>query len=404
MISPQADLEFRYSAADRDGVRSRGVMRAAHREDAIARLSHAGLLVITIAESRHRTFQFSYGSRMSPADASAGLQSLGELLSSGLPLARALEALPELSPRSWESLQPSLLRSIRDGRSLAEAFRHGPVQLPRIAIGLIAAGEQSGRIAASVKHAGQLLETQNAQRTAMASALAYPAFLAVVGTTTVTMLIVFVFPRMAQLLTDLGQQIPASTQSLINLGGFIARWFVLILILFASVILGIRTLLSNRETLVRVHRALLRVPLLSGIRHSAATSRICLCMSAMIDEGLPIARALEVVDQVISDEELKLRLQNVVARVMAGESVAVAMQQSQLVTRTAVMMIAVGDRSGNLAMMFRNAAAIEAAKAERAVKLFTKFAEPALVLILGTSVMYVASALLQAVYAITPTA
>ena len=403
MIASLPDREFSYKATNAAGSITRGSVRAAHKVDAISLLAQRGLLVVRIDEWHNRLAPAHMQRKLSLPDAAAGLQALAELLSAGLPLTRALIALPDLAPRSWIALQPSLLRSVQDGRSLAEAFAQAPTKLPRVAMGLIRAGEASGRVGASVRHAASILETQHAQRAALTSALAYPAFLAVVGSSTVTLLVVFVFPRMAQLLVDLGQEIPESTRALIAMGEFVSHWFVALALVPALCVAGVRQLLARPRTLKRMHGALLRLPLVGGIRHSAATARICVAMGAMLEEGLPVSRVLTLIDQVVGDEELRARLQVARDLVTQGESFSAAALNTQLFTKPALLMISAGELAGTLPRMLHNASLVEAARAERKIRLMTKFAEPALVLVLGASVMFVAAALLQAVYSITPT-
>lgn len=251
-------------------------------------------------------------------------------------------------------------------------------------------------------HAALLMENQHARRVALRNALGYPTFLVVVGATTVMLLVVFVFPRIAQMLADLGQDVPASTRWLIFVGHALSRWSVLIIIVFALAAAGVRELFGRRSSRRWIHRGLLRVPIVGGIRNASATSRFCLAVGAMLEEGLSVTRVLTIADQVVGDDELRSRLRSTRDLVIAGESLATAVRKTELLTRTATMMIAAGEIAGNLPSMLRNASMIEATRAEQRLRTVTKFVEPGLVLVLGGAVMFVAAALLQAVYSIAP--
>ncbi|NUS97110.1 MAG: hypothetical protein HOQ11_06860, partial [Gemmatimonadaceae bacterium] len=146
---------------------------------------------------------------------------LGDLLESGLPIARALAALDDLAPPSWRELLPVLRERIREGAGLARALGSAPVEVPSLVIGIVQAGEAGSGLAAAVKRSADIMEEAAATRAALRNALAYPIVLATAGAGSVALLVGVVLPKFARILADLGQALPPTTRLVLGAASMI---------------------------------------------------------------------------------------------------------------------------------------------------------------------------------------
>jgi general secretion pathway protein F len=391
-------VAYTFKAVRRDGTPEQGVIEAATREAAVALLGSRGIFAIEVAEpaaSQRRA-------RASAEDLALGLRALVTIFASGVPLARALGMLHDLVPESWQAALPELRRRVEQGERLGAALEASPLPFPPQVIGIIGAGEAGSGLVAATESAAQLLEQRAAMRAALRNALAYPCILAIAGSASVALLIGFVLPRFADLLSDYGQTLPVSTRIVLGFGAFARVTAIPALVLGAIVIALLPAWLAQHDRMRRLHQALLRLPGVGVIRHSSATAHACSALAALLNSGVPLAGALSHAARASGDQEIESRVGRARAAIATGERISTALQSTAALTPTAIRLIRVGEETGRLAEMVAHASRIEAAHALQQLQRLTRGLEPVLILLFGGVVMLVAAALLQAMYGLRP--
>jgi len=392
-------VSFSYRAVQADGTLERGSVAAESREAAARLLAARGLLPLELTTS----WRSARTVRLSARDAALGLRPLATLLGAGLPLARALVALPELAPPTWAPVLPATLAAVREGAPLGGALEQSGVHLPPVVFGILRAGEAGSGLAPAVARAADLLEDSAATRAGIRGALAYPAMLAVAGVASVTLLVGVVLPRFAAMLADLGESLPASTRVVLAAATTARRAAIPGLLLLSLGLFVWRRWANTPAGGERWHALLLRAPLLGDIRNSAATARVCGALAALLDSGVPIATALTSATRAAGDHALEARGRRARERILGGARPSAAFGHERALTPTAVRLVRAGEESGQLATMLQHAARIEREQASERVKALVRLLEPALILGLGGVIALVAAALLQAMYSIRPT-
>jgi general secretion pathway protein F len=394
-----ADRYF-YRAARSDGGLEMGVFAAESRAEAARTLEGRGLFPVELRVEREE----SAGGRRVPArDLALGFRVLATLLEAGLPMTRALSAMGELAPPSWASALPEIARAVREGSSLGAALEQGPLLVPPVVLGIVRAGEAGSGLAMAVRRAAELLEHQAAMRSAVRSALAYPALLATAATASVALLVGVVLPRFGAILADLGQSLPPTTRFVLNASTLIRAWAPAGAIAVAIALVLWRSWVSTEEGRERWHALLLDLPLLGSIRRSAATARTGAALSALLESGVPIAAAMLHAARASGDASLTRRILTARESVVEGLRPSDALSQQAALTPTAVRLARAGEETGRLAEMLSHAAALERERSESMVRSAVRLLEPALILAFGGLVALVAAALLQAIYSVRPT-
>ncbi len=391
-------VAFTFKAVRRDGSHEQGVIEATTREAAVALLGSRGAFAIELAAPAAHQRR----SRVSAEDLALGLRALVTILSSGVPLARALAMLEDLVPDSWHAALPELRRRVEQGERFGAALEVSPLPFPPQVIGIIAAGESGSGLVAATESAAQLLEQRAAMRTALRSALAYPCMLAVAGSASIALLVGFVLPRFAELLTDYGQTLPFSTRAVLMFGAVARVAAVPGLIGMALLIALLPAWLAQRDRMRRLHGVLLRVPAVGDIRRSQATAHACSALAALLSSGVPLAVALTHAARASGDLEIEARLIRARAGIARGDRISAALKGAAAFTPTAIRLVRVGEETGKLADMLAHASRIEATQALQRLQRLTRGLEPMLILLFGGFVMVVAAALLQAMYGLRP--
>lgn len=390
---------YAFRAARGDGTLERGVLEAPSREAASALLASRGLFPL---ELRAREGVGRAGARLPAGDLALGLRALATLLGSGLPMGRALRTLEELAPPSWAEVLPSVRESVRQGRGLASALASAPAAVPPVVLGIIQAGEGGSGLAVAVERAAALTESGAAVRAAVRNALAYPVLLACAGTLSVALLVGFVIPRFAGILTELGHVLPASTRLVLASASAVRAAAIPLGVGAALSFLVWRRWVAREDGRRGWHRLLLGLPLVGPSRLAAAGARACAALAALLESGVPMGAALRHASVAAGDAAVAARLLAARERVVRGEALSRALEAERAVSAPVVRLARAGEESGRLAAMLGHAAGLEAARAEQGVRRAVRLLEPALIVGFGAVVALVAAALLQAVYGVRP--
>jgi len=390
---------FRYRAVLNDGTTEKGVMTAESRAAVAAHLTSRQAMPLEISSVTSLATRY----RLLPIrEQAVGLRTLSTLVSSGLPLTKALAAFAELAPSAWLAGLDAVREGVRQGQTFAGALESSRVGLPTVVIGVIRAGETAGQLPAAVTAAADMTEFRANSRAALQSALAYPLILAVASLASLMLLLGVVVPRFATALADTGATLPASTQTLITLAAWIRASFVPALLASAVTLAGWRAWIEMPGGRLRWDKWMLSVPLSGDIRQAAATSRFCEALGTLLRSGVPVATALTSAGSALTNTYLASRLATARELVLEGAALSRSLLDSGVVTTTAARFVRAGEETGALATMLAHASQIERMRVEHLTKNTLRLVEPSLILVFGGVIAAITASLLQALYSVRP--
>ena len=395
---------FAYRAVEPSGRRVRGRDVAATGAALTRDLERRGLLVLDVAETRDDGTARG-GRRGAPGSRRTGVlditRALAALIPAGLPLARALTAAAELASAEVAAAVLAVRERVERGESLAAALGEYPALFSPVYVGLVRAGEKSGDVAGAFTRLATQLEREAQLRSRLVSALLYPALLSVAGGAAVLVLLLFVLPRFAELLSGAGAALPRSTVYLLAFSTAVRRYWPALALLplaVAGAAAGMRRADGPARRLVA--RALLAIPVAGVVRRDAVTARFARLVGVLLSGGAPLLAAIDaslesVADPLARDDAVRIREQ-----VRAGVSLHRAVAASPLFPPLLAQLVAVGEESGRLGEFISKAADVFEERTERATTRLVALAEPAMIVVFGGLVGFVALSLFQAIYSI----
>jgi general secretion pathway protein F len=390
---------YRYEAARADGALVSGIVDASTADLANATLIDRGLYPIALVSAEGDEEARRPASRR---DLAIVFRSIAALVAAGVPLERAVGATEPLAGRALRDTLGAARAGLREGKSFAQALAAGRGAVPGVVLGMIRAGERGSRLAAALEQVATHLEHEAELVAPVRQALAYPLLLAAAGTVSVLVIGTVVVPRFAELLGDLGQQLPVATRLLLAGSGLLVRFWPVLVVLAVgacwAAFEGLRRPAGQRW----LAGTLLTLPVIGRVRHALATARVGRALGGMLATGLPMLPALDAAREAAGDHAIAERLARARERVAQGAPLTHALEREGAVTAVALQLFAVGESSGRLAEMVLRAGDLAAQDAERGLKTLVTLLEPALIVAFGGLVAFVAVALLQAVYSIRP--
>jgi type II secretory pathway component PulF len=391
---------YAFQAVDVAGKRLRGHAQASS-SGALARsLEERGLYVLDVAESADGAEArrgFRLGRRREVLEVT---RALAALLPVGMPLAQALNAASGVASGDVKAALSQVREHVEHGDTLSTALAQHRELFSPLYVGLVRAGEKSGDLESAFARLADQLERDEQLRGRILSAAIYPMLLATAGTVAVTVLLFFVLPRFVTLLEGSGATLPKSTATLLALAAGLHRgWPVLVLIPFvvAAFVAWTRTSDAGRRTW---SSALLALPGIRTLRRYALAGRFARLVGVLLGGGAPLLPALDDTVESIGDPVARDDVVRIRTRVRDGSSLRAALAESRLFPPLLAQLVGVGEEAGQLQTFLMKSADIFEERTERATQRLATFAEPAMIVIFGCMVAFVALSLLQAIYGI----
>ena len=331
-------------------------------------------------------------------DFSTGLATLVE---SGISILTALELLGGQSgKKSLKKAVAGLVEGIRGGGSLSAAMDSRPKSFPETYRRVVRASEQTGNLETGLKQAAAYIEKQDTSRQKVWRALAYPAFVLAMAAAVVVVLITIALPPLVGLFESLGAQLPWTTSLLIAVAGFVLeRRFTI----FAGVILLIAAvifLLRLPSVRLARDRALLKLPVIRSIIIGRGMQQFCQTASMLLGAGLQLPMVMDIAVQGSRNLVIRRAFVGVRERLLQGEGLSRPMREAGVFPPLLVEMVVVGEKTGALDNTLATLADYYEKKVERNLSTLVSLIEPALTLVIGGVVIFIALSMITPLYSI----
>lgn len=316
------------------------------------------------------------------------------LAQSGIPVIESLVFIEnDAAKLKIRLVAKELRRQIMAGSTFADTIAKYPQIFGQIYIGLVKAGEDSGELEKTLERLMELLKKEAAIRSRVIGTLMYPAFVILLAMFIVTVMLVFVFPIFKDMFDNQGKTLPWITSTLMDLGMFLKAYWVLIPIIFGTVIFGTAFLLRWEPSKKIIDKYALRIPLFSDLIQYSNFSNFIAVMQVAYDAGIPIIDCLYLSTLTLTNFTLKDKISISTNKVQQGQHLSVALKSTSVMPKMILFMIATGEQSGRLGDMLTQATAFIDKKLDNIIDVMTKMVEPIMLLVIGSIVLVLALAL-----------
>lgn len=316
------------------------------------------------------------------------------LAQSGIPVIESLVFIEnDATKLKIRLVAKELRRQIMAGSTFADTIAKYPGIFGQIYIGLVKAGEDSGELEKTLERLLELLKKEAAIRTKVIGTLMYPAFVIILAMVIVTVMLVFVFPAFKDMFQNQGKELPWITATLMNFGEFLKSYWILIPIIFGTVIFGTAFLLRWEPSKRKIDYFVLKVPIISDLIQYANFSNFIAVMQVAYDAGIPIIDCLYLSNLTLTNFTLKERISAATNKVQQGQHLSVALKSTSVIPKMILFMISTGEQSGRLGDMLLQATVFIDKKLDNIIDIMTKMVEPIMLLVIGSIVLVLALAL-----------
>jgi type IV pilus assembly protein PilC len=382
---------YQYRVARTDGTTLVGLAEGADEQAVRAQLEGQGFLVFRL--QRQGAWPVSLDARLwvrqtvPLQEFLVFNQEFLALVKAGLPILKVWDLLIERTRRpAFQAALRTVRQDIRGGASMGDALSRHSVFFPDLHVASVRAGEQSGNLPEVLQRYIAYLKLIIGLRQKMMKALAYPAFLVIVGVAVVAFLLTFVLPTFSTVYGDTATKLPPATKGLLALIEMIQAHLVLVAAAVAALVGGIRLWIRTPAGRAVWDRTLLTLPLIGEVLINHHTIQFSRTLATVLGAGTTLVNALPIVRGAVSNRFLSAGLITVTERVREGGTLAAALAEVTILPRLALEMIAVGEETGSLETMLRDIAELYEGDLDQRLNQLTTWIEPVLLLIMGVIV------------------
>ena len=390
--------QFQYTARLATGEQTAGSLCAPSRRDVLQMLGQRSVMPVTVKEIK----EFKVTSKRIKGQTLAAMyELLADLLESGVALLKALDILIEQASHPVLQATLSDLRArVSDGQSLANAMTAHPTVFHDLPISMVRAGEEGGFLQDSLKRIAKFTEQQEEMKGRVLGALAYPAFLVVVGGIIVTGMLAFFVPKFEPMfarMRDRGE-LPLPTTILLSVSSLLQSYGIWILLGLCAAAFMARDVLTSDSMRMKVDRLKMNVAGLGPVVRNLAIARFCRVLGTLLKNGVPMLRSLQIASSATGNRALSATINNAAENVSSGKSLAAPLTASGQFPRDVLEMITVGEQANRLDRILLEVADKLDRRTQRKLDVLVKLLEPALMLVMAIIIGFLVVALLMPIF------
>ncbi|HNX27130.1 MAG TPA: type II secretion system F family protein [Phycisphaerae bacterium] len=391
---------FQYEAMNSVGQATKGTIDATNSEEAIQKIRAMGNFPTKIKE---KAASKGGGQTKQASSAKQGgnirrvgkvpiklltqfTRQLSTLQDAGLPILRSLRILQEQQKPGMMRVAIRLVaEDVESGVSLSESMAKHPKAFDKLYTNMVRAGEVGGVLDIILQRLADFMERTQALKRKIGGAMIYPAAVISFSLLIVTGLLVFVVPKFETIFADMGQNLPAPTQMLLNLSKWVtedAGWAWIIGIPFFIMMIA-KIMRTSEAGSYLMDKISISLPIVGKIAEKSSVARFSRTLGTLMAAGVPILDALQITADTAGNEVYARALKKVRDSIREGESIAKPLKQERVVDALVVNMIDVGEETGELDKMLYKVADTYDEEVEVMVSSMVSLLEPVMVIVLG---------------------
>lgn len=393
---------FYYEAISSGGEKKKGSVDAGSRDLAIAAIQRRGLIVVNVSEGEGKKslMQMSFFEKgVAMKDVVIMSRQISTLFEAQV---SALKAFNLLATNTENKALVKVLTNVSDdissGLSISEALAKHPEAFSDFYVNMVKAGEESGKLTQTFSYLAEYLDRQYQLTSKTKNALIYPGFVISVFIIVMTMMFVFIVPRLAVIIKESGQEIPFSTKIVLGMSDLLVRYGIFILIALIGFIAYILKLSRSESGKNYLDRLKISMPVFKNIYTKLYLSRISDNMDTMLSSGIPIIRAIELTSQVLGNRVYENILKEVSEQVKGGGSFSDALSRHPEIPSIMSGMVKVGEETGSLGNILKTLGRFYSREVNDAVDTLVSLIEPLMIVALGLGVGLLLASVLMPIY------
>lgn len=392
---------FTYQAINRQGNTVNGVVEATDRSSAMSTLAREKLQPLSIKEERRGLGSIDlniFKNRIKNADLVMFTRQLSTMVSAGVPLLRAINAMQKhTESQALSTVLEQVSKDIQGGAPLADALAKHPRAFNEVYVNMVRAGEAAGILDEILKRLALQQEKNAAIIKRVRSAMTYPAILLIITIGAFFGLMIFVIPQIGAIIQDLGgpgAELPLLTRIMLGISSFFQNYWYIIIGGLAGLIFLLTRYVRTPGGRRAFHGLLLRIPVVRTIIIKVACARFSRTFAALLGAGVSVLEALKISGRAIGNVLYDEEIDRAIEEVKNGKQLSEALSDSPLFPPIISQMMAVGEETGKTDVTLVKVADFYDEEVDLLIDGLSSIIEPVMIVIMGSMVGLIAASVM----------
>jgi len=391
---------FKYEALDAAGKSSTGLIEADNAKAVRSQLRAQSLVPIDVqpvAAAANDARASAFSRRIfTAATLAVWTRQMAGLVTSGLPLERALTALAEEAEDARQrELVAHLKSEVNAGSPFARALASAPREFDEVYRAVVAAGEQSGALGTVLDRLAGDLEERQALKSKLIGATLYPVIVLAIAFVIVIFLVTYVVPQVAGVFSSSKQSLPVLTTVMLAISGFVRNWGWLLLLAVVGGVVALGFMRRAEAFRERTDALFLTLPLVGRLARGYNAARFAGTLAMLASAGVPILKALQAAAETLGNRAMRADALEALAQVREGAPLASALAAKKRFPGLLAMFARLGEQTGRLPEMLARAAVQLSGEVQRRALALATVLEPLLIVAMGAMVLMIVLAVLM---------
>ncbi|MBM4058500.1 MAG: type II secretion system F family protein, partial [Planctomycetes bacterium] len=346
---------------------------------------------------------------------------LSILQDAGLPILRSLKLLADMQkPGRLKNSLLDVCDEIEGGATLSEALSKSPKAFDRLYCNMIRAGEAGGALEVILRRLAEFMERSQALKRKVKGALVYPIVVVLVAVGILAFIMIKIVPQFKKIFDDFDSELPAMTQTLIDISNFTVNFWYLLPLIPIGAILIIKAIKLIPYGRFGWDLFLLKMVIFGQLVEKNILSRSSRTLGTLLASGVPILEALNITKETSGNMMFEWLFTKTSQAIRDGEAIAKPLKnyavppfnaialffwtvfvpgigallyltryQKPVVDDLVVNMVDVGEESGELDTMLYKVADNYDEEVAVLTESLTSLMEPLLIIFLGGAVGFI---------------
>jgi type IV pilus assembly protein PilC len=255
---------------------------------------------------------------------------------------------------------------------------------------MLISAEETGTLDKTLEQLADTFEAEVSLRHQISAGMRYPQIVTVAAMLVVAFVMIFVVPQFQEIFRSMGASLPAMTQIVVGIAMFMKHFWWVLAILFFFMPLIMNAVNGTPTGRLILDNIKLRVPVFGDLTKKIILARVSRVFSTLMHAGVPIIKALTIVEQTSLNVVYEKAFQQVRSAVKEGRNISGVLENYPVLFPPLVTaMVAVGEESGTLDTMLRKVTDFYMVEIDATVKKLTALIEPVLIIALGTIIGFI---------------
>ena len=384
---------YSYVGLDKSGNEIKSNVNAESISLAKQRVKSLGIMLIDIKEQKSQSQkkgQLSLGTRVKVQDLALVTRQLATLIKAKIQIVDALSALVDQAENEkLRIILSEIKQKVNEGSSLANALSDYPKVFDNVYYNMVDAGESSGTLEIVLLRLAEFTESQVKLKNKIKGAMIYPIIMTVVGAVMMSVIFVFVIPKITKIFITMRKELPLQTKICIWISDFlISYWPAVIVGIAASWWLFVKYI-NSKSGQKKWHKALLKFPVIGPLVTMINVSRFCSTLATLLNSGVPILISMKIVRNLIGNILMQDAVEEAGLSIKEGASLAAPLKKSRLFPSMVTHMISLGEKSGELEPMLKIVSENYEDEVEARLSGLTSILEPVMMVAMGLAVAFI---------------